>query len=447
MSAIAGDVHPPLYYMFMWFFALGEHYTLSTAWLLRLPSLVFSSISLVIFWYVMDELHIPARVQAVAMTLMVVMPFQLWFAQEARMYALLEMIVLMAFYLALRGKWIAFTLAAVAMLYTQNYAPFYLLSIGVVVLLRDRRVFPWLAASGIASVVAYLPWLKVMVSQMGEIQGRYWITDVTPGAALTSLYKLFWASALPEPLEIPAYFVTFVILMIGAFTLWKSRHVSAVSIYTMALLPLALAWTVSLLWQPVMLFRPLIGISPFLYILAAWPVYHLAPFSMDNFLTYKFFLRRTLYAACFIAPLFVAGVLGFYAYTPDQKGEGIEHSMTEALAYVQTNWQAGDVLYFADDGPLMNISPYTDLPQYRMPTCDASGSTLGSLSDATRRAIGADIADLAAIPHVRAWVFAPRSPLHPACYEEQIAPLTVGAPVLWVDRNEYIESGVWLVEK
>jgi len=46
----------------------------------------------------------------------------------------------------------------------------------------------------------------------------------------------------------------------------------------------------------------------------------------------------------------------------------------------------------------------------------------------------------------RAWVFAPFSPLHPQCYEDYIAPITPGDPLLVVDDNQYIYSGVWLVE-
>jgi hypothetical protein len=41
----------------------------------------------------------------------------------------------------------------------------------------------------------------------------------------------------------------------------------------------------------------------------------------------------------------------------------------------------------------------------------------------------------------------PRSPLHPQCYEAQIADMAKGAPLILVDDNIFITSGVWLVEK
>jgi hypothetical protein len=80
-----------------------------------------------------------------------------------------------------------------------------------------------------------------------------------------------------------------------------------------------------------------------------------------------------------------------------------------------------------------------------MPECDRP--VLGALSKSTRAALGVLVADLDGLPYTRAWVFAPRSPLHPQCYEEQIARIAPeGSQVLTVDDSKYIFSGVWLVE-
>jgi hypothetical protein len=61
--------------------------------------------------------------------------------------------------------------------------------------------------------------------------------------------------------------------------------------------------------------------------------------------------------------------------------------------------------------------------------------------------MGIHTADLADVEHTRAWVFAPRSPLHPLCYEEQIAAIAPeGKQIITVDDNQFITSGVWLVD-
>jgi hypothetical protein len=214
-------------------------------------------------------------------------------------------------------------------------------------------------------------------------------------------------------------------------------------VLTMAFAPLGIAWIASVLWQPLLLFRPLIGTSPFLYLIVSWPL--AARRSSSSV------LRQFLYAACFIVPIMMLGIGGYFVNVANMKGEGAVSPLLDALTYVRANWREGDVIYYTDDGPMINIMPYAaDLPQYRMPGCAEKigyAPVLGSLSDATRAAIGSRIAELSDVDHQRAWVFAPRSPLHPQCYEEQISEIAPeGEQVILVDDNEYLSSGVWLVE-
>ena len=140
----------------------------------------------------------------------------------------------------------------------------------------------------------------------------------------------------------------------------------------------------------------------------------------------------------------ITGIYGYYKNISAMKGDGAVSSMRGALTYVEANWQEGDIIFTTDDGPWINLTPYTDKPIYRMPTCSP---VLGSLSVQTRDALGMHIAELNDIPHERAWVFAPtRSPLHPTCYITQIATLTNTPPVYVVDDNEWLFSGVWLTK-
>ena len=156
------------------------------------------------------------------------------------------------------------------------------------------------------------------------------------------------------------------------------------------------------------------------------------------------------FSTLIVCTLCVAGIYGYYKNIAAMKGDGAVSSMRGALQYALDNWQEGDIIYTTDDGPWINLSPYTSQPIYRMPTCQEKGSyapVLGSLSAQTRTALGMQIADLKDIPHKRALVFAPtRSPLHPACYMDQIAPLTQTPPVYVVDDSEWLFSGVWLVK-
>lgn len=161
-------------------------------------------------------------------------------------------------------------------------------------------------------------------------------------------------------------------------------------------------------------------------------------------------MKNKLYYSIILIPLFAASLFGYYSNITAMKGEGAISSLGDALTYVEANWQPDDIIFVTDDGPYVNLAPYTNKPIYRMSGCEEKGSyapVLGSLSNETRQAIGMITASLADIPHKRAWVFAPFSPLHPECYRQQVKEITSATPVYVVDDNDWLYSAVWLVEK
>ncbi len=440
IAATAGDVHPPLWYLITW--TITQALPAAPPWVLRLPSVLFSLGSLIVFYLVMREMRIPDKVQLGAMLIMVLVPMQVWYAQEARMYALLQFLVLFALLFALRGHWFGLFVTSALLLYAQNYGAFYLAAIGLVILIRDWRSVPYAAvAIGLAGA-AYLPWVHVLASQMDAINGRYWIQDNGIGDALNILYKLFWASSMPGFAILSAMLVTFAAISVGLLHMAHDRHSAKWTILVMAFAPLLFGWVVTVLWQPVLLHRPLIGIAPYLYIVAAWSLSRL--FEGEQVRVQ----REAVISAAMVIPIFVSGIGGYYRNIPKMKNDGAVSPLIGTLDYVRQHWQDGDIIVYADDGPMINLHPYAgDLPQYLIPACGdrlSSGPVLGSLTNATRDAIGIPRIGIDQI-HGRAWVFAPFSPLHPQCYEEYIAPITPGDPLLVVDDNQYIYSGVWLI--
>ncbi len=78
------DAHPPLDYLLRMPFASAGNDVV-----LRLPSVVFSSVALVLFaWWMRDR----GRVGLLATALMAVSGFELFYGREARMYALMELV-------------------------------------------------------------------------------------------------------------------------------------------------------------------------------------------------------------------------------------------------------------------------------------------------------------------------------------------------------------------
>jgi hypothetical protein len=455
IHATMGDVHPPLYYLLVW--PIGQLWPAAPAWVIRLPSVVFSMLALWLFVQVMKRLHVTPAWQMIAASLMTVLPFQLHYAQEARMYALLELLVVAAALCVIERRWVWLFVTSTAMLYTQNYALFYLPVIALFGLLRHRRAdWPAMLISLATAGVAWLPWAGVIAAQMQVIGDNYWIFPSTPGGILYTLYQLFWAFSVPHEIQIQVMALTYAWLMAAiALTMrkmvlsWRSmnRRRSLRARYNVmsvlhdedmtALLfgfgPVALAVIVSVIWNPVLLFRPLAGTTPFLILLCAKPLAALVT------------MRDRLFAAAFLAPVLVMSVAGFYAFTERQKeGAG---SPINALHYIEAHWQPGDVLYHAGDGTIVNWLPYASKQIVNILKPDCESRPYGALSPMTRAALGVTIAPLEQVDYTRAWVVWGWTPLIPACeYDYMRAIIGESDPLVKIQDDKFIQAGVWLVE-
>lgn len=440
-TAAAGDVHPPLWYLVEW--GIFHVIPAAPAWFLRLPAMICSIASLWVFIKIVIALDAPASVSQIAVVMMAILPMQIWYAQEGRMYAMLEMFVLMGAYIVITKRYAGYLwLVFVLMFYTHNYGIIYVSTLCVVAMLAATRetfinTAKWLAVNGVGASLLYIPWAYVVSRQMAGIAGHYWLKDVSAGIMIKSLYYQFWVNSMLAPGLLVSYIFSLGMLLLGVYV--GVRVVPTANfryVFMLAMLPFLLAWTISIVWQPIILPRAFIGTSPFLYLIIAWSV---KAFERAKSPVFRVSL---LYSFYIMALLCVFGLPRYYSSVVDMKAEGAKLPILDKLTYVQNHWRDGDILYYTDDGPAINIMPYTDLPQYRMPECGIEKTSFApvfdSLSNVTRRAIGMEIVDLADIPYKRAWIFAPRSPFRPQCYYDQVDRVA--------HKGQQAISGVWLVE-
>ena len=444
LAATAGDVHPPLYYLLIW--PLGQLH--APIWALRIPGALLSLASVFLFWRILEELRIPVRVQYAAMVLMAIMPIQLYYAQEARMYSLLELLVLATCLAMLRKNWDDFSIGCALMLYTQYYAIFYIAALGLVALIRDshkvtiawegptiitkqyHKIFLSLGLAGLS----FLPWVVVLQNQMHNLQGNYWMQLTGPGMLLRVLFENLIMPPANAVTQIPLMLVCFAWLFGALLYAILHRPENLGTILWLAFLPFALACIFSLIWQPVLHYRPLIGISPFLYILLAFPVelcFHGNTFQW----------RSALFAAIFIISLILVPDASMYVYMRANKTS----SFSAGLAYIQEHWQPGDIVYHFTDDSWVNTTPYNSLPNYKAPDC---GPTMGELSLATRAAIGQPTMALKDLTYKRAWLLWSDSPNSPTCDIAQLTSLGLDPkkPLLVLADDEYYFDGLWLLK-
>lgn len=162
------DAHPPFYYLMMriWIGLVGTGDAT-----IRIPSACFSLAAVLLTYALMRRIS-SARSSLLSAFLMSIAPFEIWSGQTARMYALLEALVLGATLVLLGAverhrwrPWITYAVLATLMVYTEYLAVLVLAAHGLWVVCYERAsVRRWLATTA-GAAVAYAPWLPALWQQ------------------------------------------------------------------------------------------------------------------------------------------------------------------------------------------------------------------------------------------------------------------------------------------
>ncbi|NJN67418.1 MAG: hypothetical protein HC884_12250 [Chloroflexaceae bacterium] len=292
--------HLPLYYIIvhLWM-SLGDGLVM-----LRMPSVLMGTACVPLLYLLGREL-LPAPVPLIAAALLAVSPNQIVHSQQARMYPLLTLVVIIATLLFLRAwrnggwlRWLWFGLSMMVGFSTHIYAPFSLLAFPVWALLdslRQRRfeASRWvgLIAAQALGVVAFLPLVPGMLHTVASTKQPFWIASNTPFDWMPALIECTSGATFimqayrDHPVRDLFFFVGLGSMVVGAtavlLTLWYSvrearrdpaERPTWLLLHALLWTPVAVATFISLTIKPILVSRYLIGISPPLLLLMAWMV-------------------------------------------------------------------------------------------------------------------------------------------------------------------------------
>ncbi len=298
----AGDVHPPLYFWLLWPWVrlAGESEFAARYLTVMVAMLTVAAMAPLGRW-------LGGRaVGAVALWLLALSRFHIWWSQEMRMYALAALAATLSFYFLLRWvseprrvsgeslhplrlelpwPWIGATVAA---LYTIYFSALLLVVQNLYVLIaglrrRDRRTLwrQWLLAQG-AALTLWTPWLVLALPRM-----RSWSVvrePVSPGFAFL-LDGVLLTLGISTNVEryLGAVLVVVAVLLWGTavllFSAWRAgmRRPTTDKLWLLALgtlIPPLMVWLVT---QPRMLFytprveaRYFLSFAPLFYAWVAW---------------------------------------------------------------------------------------------------------------------------------------------------------------------------------
>jgi len=439
VAAIAGDTHPPLYYLLL--VPIVRFFGESTI-ALRLPSVLFAMLTLYIVRQIARELNLSRAAQIIALGLMVLSPFQLHYAQEARMYALFQVLVLGATLAALRKQLLRFALLSALSLWTHNYGLFYLaVNCGVLAWVvwqtKPRmKVFETgliVSIVGGAAVALWLPWALVLFGQMRAVAGGYWIQPVTPGGLVYAFNNLLYVFTLPPYLAPMGTIIAVGLLTWLMIKTLETRAPEALLLAWIVTVPALLVVFVSIVWKPILLYRGLAPSLPALFLLSGWAFAQLPR-------------ARQLYAAILIVPLFVSAIVGQYLWTPDQKGA----RDNQLLADIRDQWQEGDLIVHPNGNELVGWHPVgADLPQVTLPR-HICPPDVGGVSEATFNAYGIQAVDPETLSWRRVWFIDLVFPMITQCEVNMSQVFLAAHPhqlAFSVEHSQFLDFNVWLVTR
>lgn len=355
LTGVAGSSHPPLYYLFLQAWQkVGEG-----DWLLRFPSVLMSLLA-VAMCYRVGSLMFDRRAGLIGAAGMALSPLQVYYAQEARMYALATVLALGMTWCFICGSrrprsttaWIGYTLFSALGLYTHYFVAWLLLVFPLWLLAarhRSRDLWLSLLVADLVVGLLFLPQAGQLLREAGEFMGKDWRQPPNPLVMLAlPEYLLFGHTVLERwwwGLRTAA-----VVLLMGFVVLeWRYRRsrewrqwagFSLLAVTVPVLLVVAISW----LFQPLYLARSFEMFAPFLVLFLAQGAASASRFS------------PTPWIGLLLGLLLLAGTV-FSLTQPDVAKPPVR----EAMAVVAADFRPGDLSLHLDETYLSALFYEPDL--------------------------------------------------------------------------------------
>ncbi len=185
---IPADFQPPLFHLLLhfWMGIFGK----SEVGIRLLP--IGFSIVTIYFLYLLAKELLDQRTAYLSAFFLAISPYFVWYAQEARPYALSVLLGVSATYFLIKKCWWKYLISTILFLYSIYTAPLLILAHGAYVMLFEKKLFKnWLKVIFI-NILAFLPWTPNFWQQLNN--GRNF-TLTLPG--WNEAVSNVWYKALP----------------------------------------------------------------------------------------------------------------------------------------------------------------------------------------------------------------------------------------------------------
>ncbi len=275
ISGTSADTMPPLYYFILHYWMMVSQ----SIWFIRLLNVILSLLVIYLVYRFGTELG-GGRIGLVAAFLTAISPFQIYHAQEIRMYILLEIGCIGYFWMSWRLiqstkqsklSWVMLTVFGAIAVYSHNLAVFTLIATNIFLLIRRewKKFGQLVIAQGILAV-GFLPWLVLLPGQIEKIQKAFWTPQPGVIEILQALLQLLGSMPQPNPILIILTVLILQVIIVLAILVWKRRKDSSTQFFGLLIfLPPFLLFVVSYLMRPIFVPRAFITSGLGIYLLLA----------------------------------------------------------------------------------------------------------------------------------------------------------------------------------
>jgi uncharacterized membrane protein len=366
----AAEEHPPAYYFMLWGWMQIFGSSLISV---RMLSVLASLGIILCIHQIAIHLFDPSTAITAAF-ISAILPFQVHYGQEIRMYVFLAFWLCLATYALLKRRWFLFSLSAALAQYTHNLAAFYLIPLALTpVFQKDWKTLRSLTLSGFAALLLYSPWLTQLPAQLSKVTTNFWIEK--PGIEKIFILFLLYLPHLPLANNqlLPGLLLATLTVALAAFQTYRAQKEDIQNakwgrwLAYLAFTPPIILWLVSQI-SPIYVERALLPSHAIFCIWLGWA------FTRTK-------LPRPIQLVVFTLLLSAAG-LGLYQHITYQ---GFPYGSFASLDQsIQNRFQPGDVIIHSSKLSYLPAFYFNgQLPQSYL--IDPPGSSSDTLSPATEK--------------------------------------------------------------
>lgn len=273
------DTSPPLHYLILhyWIIVFGNSEVSS-----RGLSFLFHFLTSLTVFFIAKKLVKNTPVQVLTSVSVLLNPFLLQYAFEARSYSLLAFLTILAVYFSLSKRNMLAGFVITLAIFTHNFAIFSFIAFLVWFAYSHRHTIRTEIGEflkfAILPSVAILSWGSVLYAQWTKVASDFWIKQTTSSTFIHS-FEQYTRGDIYYPTQPMLYTITLILCLFAfSYWVWKQKEddeKALTLIFAVAVLPLVLTYIISALFAPIYHERYLIGTAPMLVILVGYSLYKL----------------------------------------------------------------------------------------------------------------------------------------------------------------------------